>query len=170
MPEYRIETEALTKRHEMKGRLLAWGAVVLLTAIPILTLALRVLGLLGRDPSLRWLAVLAMLFAVVGATILAWREALRFAEREMIFILDDTGIVRRRQVFPDVKIAFSEVDTLSEELRWLVIKSVEPYRKIAIPHDVRGFETIRAELTKHHRAVRPSSVSPVDRKSWNKGN
>jgi hypothetical protein len=150
MLEFKIETDALSKKHEMRFRLLSWGTVVLLIAITVLIFVLRFLGLLGADPDLGWLAVLAMLGAVIGASVLACREALRCAEREMVFVLDDTGIARRRKGFPEVKIALSEVDYLGEELRWLIVRSIEPRRKIAIPNDVQGFEVIRAELAKHH--------------------
>ncbi|MGA8539843.1 MAG: hypothetical protein WB566_10110, partial [Terriglobales bacterium] len=101
-----------------------------------------------------------MLGGVVGASALACREALRRAEREMVFVLDDTGIARKRKGFPEVKIAFSEVEYLGEELRWLVVKSIEPRRKIAIPNDVQGFEIIRAELAKHH-TLSPSAETKL---------
>jgi hypothetical protein len=109
----------------------------------------------------------ASLGAVIGACILAIREALRRAEREMVFVLDDNGIARRRKGYPEVRIAFSEVDTIAEELRWLVVKSIEPGRKISIPNNVKGFEAIRAELAKHHalppqvRKVPLKSAAPV---------
>jgi hypothetical protein len=151
--EFKIETDALSKRHETRFRLLSWGTVVLLAAITVLIFVLGFLGLLSVDSDFRWVAWLsvpAMLGAVIGASILACREALRRAERKMVFVLDDTGIARRRKGFREVKIAFSEVDYLGEELRWLVVRSTEPRRKIAIPNDVQGFEVIRAELAKHH--------------------
>ncbi len=161
MPEYRIETDASTKRHEMRIRLLSWGTVLLLIAITVLIFALRFLGLLAADSDLRYLAVLAMLGAVAGATILAFREGLRLAEREMVFVLDHNGIVRRREGFPDVRIAFSEISALTDEMRWLVIYSVEPRRKIAVPNDVRGFEVIRSELAKHHALFSAQAKPPM---------
>jgi hypothetical protein len=153
MPEFKIETDALNERREAKGRLLSWGIVLSLFTLTVSIYALGLLGLLSSDSDLRWLAWLsvpAIFGAVIGASILAYREALRRAEREMVFVLDDKGIVLRRKGFPEVKIAFCEMDTLGEELRWLVIRSTEPRRKIAIPNNVKGFEVIRAELAKHH--------------------
>lgn len=153
MPEFKIENDALSKSHQDMVRLLSWGTVLSLIAITVLILILGFSGLLKADSELHWLAWLAvpaMLGAVVGAATLAYREAMRRAEGEMVFVLDDSGIVRRRKGFPEVKIAFAEVDSLSEELRWLVVKSTEPSRKIAIPNDVKGYEVIRAEIAKHH--------------------
>jgi hypothetical protein len=60
------------------------------------------------------------------------------------------------QGHPDIEIAFSEIETLREELRWLVITTAEPRRKIAVPNDVNGYELLRAELVKHH----PTSARP----------
>lgn len=153
MLEFRIESDSLDEKRGARRRLLSWGLVLSLFAMTVLIYALGFLGLLGVDSDLRWLAWLsvpAILGAVIGASILAYREALRRAEREMVFVLDDNGIARRREGFPEVRIAFSEVDTVGEELRWLVVKSTEPRRKIAIPDNVQGFEVIRAELVKHH--------------------
>lgn len=153
MPEFKIEADALSKRREIRVRLLSWGTVLSLAAMTVLIFVLGSLGLLRVDSDFRWVAWLSvptMLGAVIGASILACREALRCAEREMVFVLDDTGIARRRKGFPEVKIAFPEVDYLGEEMRWLVVRSIEPRRKIAIPNNVQGFEVIRAELAKHH--------------------
>lgn len=162
MLEFKIEADALSKRSEARFRLLSWGAVLSLIAIIVLIFVFGFLGLLSVGSDFRWLAWLivpATPVAVVGASILAIREALRRAEREMVFVLDDNGIVRRRKGFPEVKIAFSEVDYLGEELRWLVVKSTDPLRKIAIPNDVKGFEVIRAELAKHHALSPPAKFS-----------
>jgi FtsH-binding integral membrane protein len=151
--EFKIETDSLSKRHEAIARLRSWAAVLSLIAISILIFVLGSFGLLRVDSQFRWLAWLAvpsLLGAVIGASILVCREALRRAEREMVFALDDNAIVRKRKGFPDIRIAFSEVDSLGDELRWLVVKSTVPRRKIAVPNDVRGFEMLRAELAKHH--------------------
>lgn len=153
MLEFKIEPEALGERRKAKGRLLLWGIVLLLFATTVLILILGFQGLLSLGSDLHWLGWLlipASLGAVTGASILLIRQALRRAEREMVFVLDDDGIVRKRKGFPEVKIPFSDVDTLREELRWLIVKSIKPYRKIAIPNNVQGYEMIRAELTKHH--------------------
>lgn len=136
--------------------MLAWGAILLLLAVTILLFVLGVSGGLTANPNLGWLFVFTVLGTVVGCLLVACREALRRAEREMTFVLDDTGLSRRRKGWPDVKIGFSEVETLREELRWLVIYSTEPRRKIAIPNDVAGFQVIRSELARHH----PLSAKP----------
>jgi hypothetical protein len=153
MQEFRIDTNALNEKRTAKRQLLSWGIVLLLFAMPVSTLTLGFLGLLSDDSSLRWLAWLslpALLGAVIGTSILAFRAALRRAEREMVFVLDKSGIARTRKGYPEVRIAFSEAYTVREELRWLVVKSTEPVRKIAIPNNVKGYEVIRAELAKHH--------------------
>ena len=164
MPEFKIEPDALNERREAKRRLVSWSIVLLLFAMTVSIYTLGFLGLLSVDSDLRWLAwssVPALLGVVIGTFILAFREALRYAEREMVFVLDDNGIVRKRKGFPEVRIPFSDVDTLGEELRWLVVKSTTPYRKITIPNNVKGYEVIRAELTKHHALAPPVNKLPL---------
>ncbi len=164
MQEFKIEPEALKQRRDAKRRLASWGIVLLLFAMSVSIYALGFLGLLSADSDLRWLAWLsvpAILGAGFGAFVLAFREAMRRAEREMIFVLDDNAIVRRRNGFPDVRIAFSDVDTLCEELRWLIVKSTNPVRRIVIPKNINGYDVIRAELTKHHALAAPVKKLPL---------
>jgi hypothetical protein len=139
--------------------MLSWGIALLLMAITVFIFVLRFLGLTA-GPNAGWLAVLAFLGALFGGCILACREAMNYAERQMVFVLGDNEIIRKRHGYPDVKIAFSEIETLTEELRWLIVTSIGPRRKIAVPSNVRGYEAIRAELAKHH-ALSPPSRFPL---------
>jgi hypothetical protein len=158
MPEFRIENDAL--KREARFRMLSWGTVLLLVAGAALLLVLRASGYIGDNSGLGSLFVLTIVSAAIIAIILAPREGLRRAERKMVFALDDKKIVRKRQGYPDVEIAFSEVEALREELRWLVITSTEPRRKIAVPKDVSGYELIRTELAKHH-PLSPRAAFPL---------
>lgn len=148
MTEFKIEGEAL--RRDAQFRMLSWSTVLLLLVATALLFVLGVSGDLTAYPSLRLLFVFTLLGTVVGACIFACREALHYAERQMVFVLEDNEVVRKRRGYPEVRISFSEIGALSEELGWLIIKSIEPGRKIAIPNSVKGYGTIRAELTKHH--------------------
>lgn len=164
MLEFKIESDALSERREANGRLVSWGIVLLSFAMTVLIFILGFQGLLSVGSGLHWLGWLlvpASLGAVIGASILVIREALRRSERKMVFVLDKNGIARRRKGSPDVRIAFSEVDTVGEELRWLVVKSTEPLRKIAIPNTVKGYEVIRAELARHHALAAPVKKLPL---------
>ena len=158
MPEFKIEGDAL--RREARFRLLSWGTVLLLAAVPVFLFILHVSGYVGDSSNLGGLFVFTILGAALIAIILAPREGLRRAERQMVFVLDDSGIARKRPGYPQVYIGFSEIDTLSEEMRWLIITSIEPRRKIAVPTNVRGYEVIRAELAKHH-ALSPPAKFPL---------
>jgi hypothetical protein len=161
VPEFKIEGDAL--RREARFRMLSWGAVLLLLTTTGVLFALGVSGDLSATPDLGLLFVFTLLGTVIGAVILACREALHLAERQMVFILNGNGIVRKRHGFPDVGIAFSEVEILKEELGRLVIKTRELQKTIAIPNNVKGYEVIRAELEKHHSI---SSTAPVPLKSF----
>lgn len=148
--EFRVEADAMSRGRSFRDRLLSWGMVVLLIGITVFLFVLGVSGIFGSNSVLRFLFVFVLVGTIIVATVLAWREALRRAEGEMVFILDEAGIIRRREGWPDVKIGFSEVKTVREELRWLVIYSTEPCRKIAVPNDVKGFNVIRAEVARYH--------------------
>ena len=131
MLEFKIENGAL--KREAKFRMLSWCAVSALLLGAAFLLALRVSGYIGYSSDLGDLVVLMVVGAAVIAVILAPREGQCRAERRMVFALDDMKIVRKRQGHPDLEIAFSEVETLREELRWLVVTSAEPRRRIVIP-------------------------------------
>ena len=148
MPEFKIEGEAL--RREARFRAFSWGTLLLLLGITVLLFVLGVSGYLSAYWDLRLLFVFSLLGTVIVACALACHEAMHFAARQMIFVLEDNQIVRKRHGFPEVRIPFSEMDTLSEGLGWLIIRSAEPKRKIAIPDSVSGYEVIRNELTAIH--------------------
>jgi hypothetical protein len=148
MSEFRIDGDALVR--ETRVRTVLWGGVFLLIALTVLLFVLGIYGLLRPYPTLRFMFVLTGLGATISTCIIVIRNALRSAEQRMVFVMDDKGITQRRKGWPDVRIAFPEIENLSEELRWLVIVSVEPRRKISIPNDVKGFDTIRTELARYH--------------------
>ena len=149
VPEFRIERHTPSDKRETKVRIVSWGIVLSLIALPIAIVVLCYLGV-RAGWNLRLTAAIIFIAAVIGASVLACREALLMARKEMLFILDDQAIIRKRSGFPDVRIAFSEVDVLSEELGVLIIKSAEPRRTIAVPRNVTGYPLICAELSKHH--------------------
>lgn len=147
MREFRIEQSAL--KRQRRFRMLSWGTVLLLTVIAAFLFILRGSGFIGDSSNLGTLFASAIFSAAVIAILLAPGEGLHRAEREMVFVLEDNAVVRKRQGYSDVKIPFSEINTLGEELGRLIITSVEPRRKIAIPYSVSEYEEIRSELAKH---------------------
>jgi hypothetical protein len=142
MQEFRIEGAAI--RREARSSALLWGTVLLLIVAAVL---LFVFG--GYKRSDANLFALTVLGAVASASILACREALHYAFRRMVFVLDGNEIARKRKGYLEVKIAFSQVESLREELGCLIIESNEPRKKIVIPYSVSGYEAIRTELSKH---------------------
>lgn len=156
MPEFKIEEDSL--RREARFRVLSWGTVLFFAAVAVLLFVLGVYRVLSANSLFGFAFVSSVLASVIGASILACHEALHYAARQMVFVMDGNGIVRKRRGYPDVTIAFSEISTLSEELRWLIIRSVGFERKIAIPKTVRGYEALRAELAKHHPLSAPTKL------------
>ena len=159
MQEYRFEHQAANNKWPKLD--LAFGVTVALAAVAVLSLTtdcFRSLGI-SRD-LLEFIAIVAALGACVGVYVLAYREAMRFAGRQMIFILKNDEIIRKRKGFPDSKIAFADVDSLREEMGWLVIRSRDQQEKIIIPNDLNGYQVIRSELLKH------ISLSPPAEFNW----
>jgi hypothetical protein len=108
---------------------------------------------LKPDRIVGWLAAFTIIGAVMAAYIVAFQQGMQRFKHQMVILLSDREIVRKRRGWPDVKIAFSEISNLHEEPSWLVVESVEPRRRIIVPKEVQGFESLRAELAKQHPLV-----------------
>ncbi len=139
MREYKIQVDATQKRREKTVWWISWAVVALLLVAPF------VLRASGGHPAV-WFAGAALAVAVIASYTLAAREALRRAEREMVFVLDDEGISRKRRGYADIHIPYSQVASISQEMRWLIIRGTSFGIKIAVPDDVSGIEAIRTEL------------------------
>jgi hypothetical protein len=110
--------------------------------------------------ALGWLAVVIVVAAIVGAHFLAARLGLEKFEHELVFVLTDKAVVRRRPGWPDAQIGLAEIRALYQRPGWLVVESNEPSRKMAIPEGVEGFESLRSELTKHSPITTAPQRSP----------
>jgi hypothetical protein len=55
---------------------------------------------------------IALVGASIGAGILLGRELRRRADREMVFLMDEDGITKRREGFPDERINYTEIRSL----------------------------------------------------------
>jgi len=150
--EYKIETDVTRDRREFRIRLLSWGAVLVLVASTVLLFFLHSLRL-RSDPIFGWLAALTIIGAVVCAYIMAFRQGMQRFRRQVVILLSDKEIFRKRRGWPDVRIAFSQIGALYERPGWLVVESVEPHRRIAVPTEVDGFASLRTELAKHGSIV-----------------
>jgi hypothetical protein len=162
MREFRVAFNEISQRkRDGKIRLAAWGTILLLivaTAIGILSAGSSYPHL---NTALTWLAALIVMGAIVGAHSLAIRLGMEKAEGDMVFVLTDKDLVRKRSGWPDVKISFSEISALYERRGWFVVESVEPRRRIAIPNEVDGFASLRTELAKHSSVVVQPQRSPL---------
>jgi hypothetical protein len=105
------------------------------------------------NTALTWLAALMVAGAIMGAHFLAFRRGLQKAESDLVFVLTDEDLIRRKSGCPDVRILLSAITALYERRGWLVVESAEPPTRIAIPDRVDGFKSLRAELTKHSRII-----------------
>jgi hypothetical protein len=134
-------------------RLILWGAVLGLSCITLFA----VFGAGSASPqintALAWLAGLIVAASIVGANLVSYRRGMEKVKRDLSFELTDKDLIRRKAGWPDVRIGLQEIHALYEGQGWLVVESVEPIRKIAIPAEVEGFAVLRAELAKHNSIV-----------------
>jgi hypothetical protein len=159
--EFKISPDkASIRKHDQHIRLFLWSAVLLLLAITIIGIAGT--GSIGRagDTALVAAAAAIVIFVVGAAYVLAGQDGIEREKRNMTFLLSNEDLVRQRPGWPDVRIGLSEVRSLSERRGSLVVESVEPRRRIAIPNNVESFEFLRSELLKHGPMVSSPRQSP----------
>jgi hypothetical protein len=134
-------------------RLILWGAVLLLSCITLFA----VFGARSASPqintALAWLAGLIVAASIVGANLVSYRQGMEKVKLDLSFELTDKDLIRRKAGWPDVRIGLQEIHALYEGEGWLVVESVGPIRKMAIPTEVEGFAVLRAELAKHNSIV-----------------
>jgi hypothetical protein len=154
MSEFRASSnKESTLKRDHGTRLILWGAVLVLSCITLFA----VFGARSASPqintALAWLAGLIVAGAVGGAYFLSYRQGMEKVKRDLSFELTDKDLIRRKAGWPDVRIGLQEIHALYEGQGWLVVESVEPTRRIAIPAEVEGFAVLRAELAKHNSIV-----------------
>jgi hypothetical protein len=162
LAEFKVSSHnASSQSRDQRIRLVLWGAVLLLVGITLLGL----FGTRSFGPAVNTaltVAAIAIVIGVVGsAYFFAGKTGIERAKLSMVFLLTDRDLVRQRVGWPEVRIGLSEVKALFERPGWLVVESLEPRRRIAIPHDVEGFGTLRSELIKHGPIVEPPRRSPI---------
>ena len=151
MSEFRVSSDK--ERRDHRTRLILWGAVLVLSCITLFA----VFGAGSASPqintALAWLAGLIVAASIVGANLVSYRQGMGKVKRDLSFELTDKDLIRRKTGWPDVRIGLQEIHVLYEGQGWLVVESVEPIRKVAIPVEVEGFAVLRAELAKHNSIV-----------------
>jgi hypothetical protein len=148
-----ISDEKSTRKRERWLRLLFWGAAFTLSGVTLFA----VYGADSASPqvktALAWLAGVIVGGTVIGAQFVAYRQGLGRIRKAVAFELTDKDLVRRSSGWPDVRIGLPEIRALYEHPGGLVVESVEPTRRIAIPARVEGFAALRAELAKHSSVI-----------------
>jgi len=154
--EFKFEISPVDKWHHSITRALTGVALGSLVLVALLLCTTNVLeNLVGNSERGGIFLSAAVLLLIGCVSVLGIREALYFAMQQMVFVLDNSEIVRKRRGYPDLRIAFSDVGYLGEEGGWLIIKSVDQQSKIGIPRNMVGYSAIRAELLRHHAATAP---------------
>ena len=165
MSEFRIvPNDASNRSRDLRIRLVSWGMVLVLSAITVFAVYGARSASRELTTALTWLAVLVLVGAIVGARSLAFRLGMERVEREMVFVLTDNELVRKRSGWPDVRIGLSKMSSLYERHGWLVVERASPHTRIAIPATVDGFVLLREELAKYRPVTGPSrrwALSPT---------
>jgi hypothetical protein len=156
--EFRAVSNEAIRRRDRWIRLTVWSTIPLL----LVTTFVGVYAALSSSPhvyaTFKWFAVLIVVGAIVGAYFLGNRLSIERLERDMVFVLTEKDVIRRRTGYPDIRIGFSEIGALLERNNWLVVESIPPIKKTAIPRGVEGFAALRAELAKHCAVVKRSHM------------
>ncbi len=161
MTEFRVlPSDALTERRRHRSiRIILWGAVFALVAIPVIGIGRVRSASYQENAVYTCLAVAILIGAVGGAYYAAARMGLERAKLKTTLVLTDQELVRRREGWPDVRIALSEINALYAHPNSLVVESVDRSRRIAVWKDVERFESLRAELLKHGPLLKPPAPS-----------
>lgn len=159
--EFRVLPDAATGRsRDRRIRLVLWGSVLALVGLTVLGIA----GARSFNQHVQTALTVAAAAIVTGAVVSAYffggQVGLEKAKLSTVFLLTNTDLIRQRIGWPEVRIGLSELKALFERLGWLVVESSEPRRRIAIPHDVERFDTLRSELIKHGPIVESPRRSP----------
>ena len=157
MREFRVARDELSPKRSLRRNMLKmWSAVTVLLCVVTLALFVprsiyhSVNGRIETLVSLPRLFVPLMLMVVIACYYYVMaRLGLERAKLKTVYALTDQDLLRRRDGWPDVRIGLSEVKSLTQKRRYLVVESAEPRRVIAIPNEIEGFASLRAELEKH---------------------
>ena len=97
MQEFRIEDDSPRRTRQAKVRLLSGGAILLPVAIAIILFTTSRSSVAKGDiPRLGELAfALCILATIVAGNIVAFREALDYVARKMVFAMNSDGISRK---------------------------------------------------------------------------
>jgi disulfide bond formation protein DsbB len=166
--EFRIETEATSKTQE-RLLLIAFMLSPIACVLVEWLVAVVFFPPRGSGAALRRLFPLALTGTlVVGyivAIILAFLMGMRRAKRGMVFVQSDSALIRKRDGWPDDRIAFSQIAGLYETKNGLLIQGNETLTKMSVPRELNGFATIRAELARQHPVSAQANL-PQPKVSW----
>lgn len=145
--EFRVQSDAsLLKRERL---LIGCGLLSPFFGIALFLLVLFNLPTSPGDHTAGWLGQVLILGGVVVSYTLLIRTSMQRALRKMVFVLTPNEIIRKRDGWPDDKIAFSEIDALYDGPKALVVETADRLRRISVSKKIPGFEVIREELAKH---------------------
>lgn len=151
MREFRVEPDDGSRRRKMRRNTLLCALTISSPLFMIL-----ILFFISGTPHLRTIVPLAIFAVCAGVFYVAARLGIERGELNTVYLLTERELVRRRNGWPDDRIAFAEIDAVSSTRRCLVIRSTDQFKKIAIPRKVNGFAYLLSELEEHRLKVAQS--------------
>lgn len=148
-----ISDEKSIRKRELRTRLGFWGAAFTLSGVALFAVYAAHSASPQLTTAFAWLAGLIVAASIVGANWVSYRHGMEKVKRALSFELTDKDLIRQKAGWPNIRIGLSEIRTLYERRGWLVVESVEPTRRIAIPAEVEGFALLRSELAQHNSIV-----------------
>jgi len=139
-------------------RIFAVAAIILLLA----TLWVAIWAPAGLSDEMRkilgWVASAIVVAAVVVGQRLAFKEGLwKFRQGHSVQVVDGK-IIRSRSGAPTVEIPVAQIASLHQSRGgWLIIRSSEPERQVAVPEEIIDFEDLKRELSAN-RTVSPLKI------------
>lgn len=127
-------------------RILAGGAIFFLIAMLLIAVYDPPELSDGTRKALGWVSVAIVLATVSGAMWLSTRQGLWNLQRNCRVNLSDGKISEIRAASPVVEIPLNQIQSLHEGHGWLVVRSGEPVKQIAIPLDIGGIDELKREL------------------------
>ena len=145
-----------TSPYQRAFRILGWGAVGVLLGILVFSFYEPARINDSTSHAIGWLAGAILLAAIVGTATLGVKEGSWKLMRMSRFEVTDGKIIEMREGATSriTEIPLNEIDSLGDHCRWLFVIGGTPRKQIAIPKEVRDFETPGVRFVLSGTAIR----------------
>lgn len=147
MPTYEMPARS---PYQKSFRPLAAGVIVLLLIILYISIWTPLSLSDEARKSLAWIAGAVVILAIVAAEWLGIKRGAWKSKQGMQIEIVEGVLIQRRLGKLLAEIPLSQISSLRQTRRWLLIGGSDPERGIAIPTDITGFEELKHEICAGH--------------------